>query len=231
MAEASTTLLQVCIERMNGGDASARDQLIYHTGERLRRLTRKMLQDFRRVKEWEDTDDVLQNTLMRLLKALRAVPPTSVAEFFRLAATQIRRELIDLARHYYGPQGPGARRADQAAESGPENTPRPAYEQSTDTYDPSRLAIWSEFHREVEALPEEERDVFDLLWYVDAGRSGNCPGSLRKNGAAPVAVGPPTVASGPKRSGRETVKSERLIAMTLDTRVLDLLERWEMLRK
>src|SRR5437764_1134251 len=28
-----------------------------------------------------------------------------------------------------------------------------------------RLAIWSEFHQRVDALPEEEREVFDLLWY------------------------------------------------------------------
>ena len=25
--------------------------------------------------------------------------------------------------------------------------------------------MWSEFHQQVERLPEEEREVFDLLWY------------------------------------------------------------------
>ena len=32
-------------------------------------------------------------------------------------------------------------------------------------YDPGRLAEWTGFHAQVEALPEEEREVFDLLFY------------------------------------------------------------------
>ncbi len=32
---------------------------------------------------------------------------------------------------------------------------------------PQRLAQWTEFHRQVESLPEVERDVFDLLWYAE----------------------------------------------------------------
>jgi DNA-directed RNA polymerase specialized sigma24 family protein len=31
-----------------------------------------------------------------------------------------------------------------------------------DTHEPSRLAVWTEFHGEVEKLPWEERLVFDL---------------------------------------------------------------------
>jgi len=31
--------------------------------------------------------------------------------------------------------------------------------------DPGRLALWSEFHEQAAALPEEEREVFDLIWY------------------------------------------------------------------
>jgi RNA polymerase sigma factor (sigma-70 family) len=30
---------------------------------------------------------------------------------------------------------------------------------------PDRLAAWTEFHEQVERLPEEEREVFSLLWY------------------------------------------------------------------
>jgi RNA polymerase sigma-70 factor (ECF subfamily) len=42
-----------------------------------------------------------------------------------------------------------------------------AAEQSDSTYEPTRLARWAEFHRQVEALPDEERDVFELLWYQE----------------------------------------------------------------
>jgi RNA polymerase sigma-70 factor (ECF subfamily) len=164
MAESSTTQLQAYLDRMNAGDSAARDELIRRACERLRRLTGKMLQDFRRLQRWEETDDVLQSAMVRLLQALRVVQPGSVAQFFRLAASAIRRELIDLARHYYGPQGPAAQHASNLGPGGPA-TDAPPYDRPESTYEPSRLARWTEFHRQVESLPEEERTVFDLLWY------------------------------------------------------------------
>src|SRR5262249_53491523 len=35
-----------------------------------------------------------------------------------------------------------------------------------DTGEPNSLVDWEGFHREVENLPEAERDVFDLVWYA-----------------------------------------------------------------
>src|SRR5262249_8460459 len=40
-----------------------------------------------------------------------------------------------------------------------------AWEPADESGDPTRLARWSEFHRKIETLPEEEREVFDLVWY------------------------------------------------------------------
>ena len=184
MADDSTSQLQSWIERMNKGDPAARDELFRHAGDRLRRLTRKMLRDFTRVKHWEDTDDVLQNALLRLLRALEAVPLGSAQAFFRLAATQIRRELLDLARRYSGPEGPGARHAANAQGDTAEASPRPLYEKATTTHDPHRLAAWSEFHAQIEALPDEEKEVFDLLWYQ---------GLTRTEAAAVLRVSEPTL--------------------------------------
>jgi RNA polymerase sigma-70 factor (ECF subfamily) len=165
MADASTSQLQVWINRMNAGEALARDELINRACERLRRLTRKMFHDFGRLKPWEEPEDVLQNAVLRLLRALQVAPPASVGEFFRLAAVQIRRELIDLARHYYGPEGPGPRQATPVEQDGSGSTPPPPFDKPCSTNEPSRLAMWSEFHAQVEALPQDERDVFYLLWY------------------------------------------------------------------
>jgi hypothetical protein len=67
-----------------------------------------MLRDFPGVHRWEETDDVLQNAQLRLNRALGAAQPPTVAELFRLAAAQVRRELIDLARHYSAACGLGA---------------------------------------------------------------------------------------------------------------------------
>jgi RNA polymerase sigma-70 factor (ECF subfamily) len=157
-----STQIQRCIDRLRAGDPRARDELLAHASARLTRLTRKMLRDFPGVHRWEETDDVLQNAVMRLCRALNTVQPDTVADFFRLAAVQIRRELIDLARRYSGARGLGAKLTSnsqagkgRATRSDPPDT----------THDPDRLARWTAFHREVEALPAEEREVFDLLWY------------------------------------------------------------------
>jgi RNA polymerase sigma-70 factor (ECF subfamily) len=166
MADFPTVHLQQCLDRLRTGDAAARKDLINCACDRLQRLTRKMLNDYRGVRRWEETGDVFQNAMLRLCRALDAVTPGSLREFYRLAACQIRRELIDLARHHYGPEGAGAHHASQAlappSDSG--NRP-PAYEQADLSAEPARLALWTEFHRQADALPEEEREVFDLLWY------------------------------------------------------------------
>src|SRR5438876_7927426 len=155
--------LQLWIDRMQAGDPSAREQLLGHACERLRRLTRKMLKDFGRVKRWELTDDVLQNALLRLWTALGKVTPRDARDFYALAALQIRRELIDLARRYYGPQGMAANQESHVANDSASSTP-PA-DVADSTLEPSRLAVWSEFHQRVDSLPDEEREVVDLLWY------------------------------------------------------------------
>ncbi|MFQ5732546.1 MAG: sigma factor-like helix-turn-helix DNA-binding protein, partial [Planctomycetaceae bacterium] len=83
--------------------------------------------------------------------------------FFRLAAVLIRRELLDLSRHYYGPLGPGAHHASRGPE---ESTNRsPAENAPAHTFDPVRLGGWEDFHRQVGELPDDEREVFELLWY------------------------------------------------------------------
>ena len=67
---------------------------------------------------WEQTDDVVQNALVRLRRALETTSPESVRSFVNLAAVQIRRELIDLARHYHGPNGMGAHHESQVMTNG-----------------------------------------------------------------------------------------------------------------
>ena len=70
-----------------------------------------MLRGYPGVRRWAETDDVFQSAVLRLLRAMREVRPSNTREFFGLAATQVRRELLDLARHYYGKQGLGANHA------------------------------------------------------------------------------------------------------------------------
>jgi DNA-directed RNA polymerase specialized sigma24 family protein len=108
MTTGHTTKLQQWLDLARRGDSDARNQIVNHTCERLRLLTQRMLRGFPAVKRWSETDDVLQNAMLRLHRSLSEVRPESPRQFYGLAATQIRRELIDLARHFNGPQGIGA---------------------------------------------------------------------------------------------------------------------------
>jgi RNA polymerase sigma factor (sigma-70 family) len=108
--------------RLKAGDASARASLIALAQERFVALARAMLRRYPHVRRWEETDDLLQAALVRLHRSLAEVQPDDVSHFDNLAAVQIRRELIDLARSYQGPEGhrpsrppgPGCRKSRQA---------------------------------------------------------------------------------------------------------------------
>jgi RNA polymerase sigma-70 factor (ECF subfamily) len=159
----SSLELERYLVRMNAGDLQARDELFRHVAGRLERLTRKMLRNYPGVRRWCETGDVLQNALARLLRALEAVRPATLREFFGLSAEQVRRELIDLARHYYDPQGAGAH---HASRPGPDEPGR-AQEPAERTHDPGALAAWADFHEQVRRLPGEQREVMDLLFYQE----------------------------------------------------------------
>jgi RNA polymerase sigma-70 factor (ECF subfamily) len=162
MSDDPTTQIQSWIEHLQAGNPSAARELINCACRRLELLTRKMLRAYPGVHRWEQTDDVVQNAAIRLYRTLQEVTPSSARAFFHLAAVSIRRELIDLARHYYGPEGAGAHHQSNGDVAG---SHPPPYETADASGDPSRLAAWGEFHRLIEGLPEEEREVFDLLWY------------------------------------------------------------------
>jgi RNA polymerase sigma-70 factor (ECF subfamily) len=150
------------VARLRGGDPAAREALLGAAGERLRQLAHRMLQGYPRVRRWEQTDDVLQNALLRLYRTLQEVAPPTAADFLRLASLSLRRELIDLSRHYYGPQGHGAHHATLGPDAAAAGRPEPP---ASPSGGPDRLAAWAEFHEKAGQLPDEERAVFDLIWY------------------------------------------------------------------
>ena len=151
------------LDRMRAGDTTARQRIVEHACGRLRGLARKMLRRYPRVHRWEETDDVFVEAITRLDRALETVQPESPRHFYYLAATQIRRVLIDLLRRYCGPEGLGSH-YDTAART-PDGEAQPRYEADDTTGEPSSLAQWTEFHEQVEGLPDVEREAFNLLWY------------------------------------------------------------------
>lgn len=157
-----------CLVRLQAGDDGARGRLLEICNARLRELSHRLLGKFAKVRRWDDTDDVAQNAALRLYRALADTVPDSPRGLMGLMATQIQRELIDLARKHSGPMsyavnhGTNVRRdrdgevfvVDEAADRGEvdeEEIP---------------LERWEQFHGAVEALPDEQREVFKLIWYL-----------------------------------------------------------------
>jgi RNA polymerase sigma factor (sigma-70 family) len=160
----STIVVQRLLDQLKSGNREASQQLLNVTMERLRLLVQTILTDRPAIKRWEDIDDVLQNSSVRLWRALEKHHPPTPLDYFRLAASVIRRELIDLSRRYFGPLGVAANQVKSWLPDGSKH-PQPIDNLSDGTNDPVKMGNWSEFHEYIERLPADEQLLFDLLWY------------------------------------------------------------------
>lgn len=156
----SDTQLQGLIDLAKTGEPKARSLLLDHACERLLKLTRKMFRGYPGLQRWEQTDDVFQNSLVRLHRALADVEVQSVRHFFNLAAIQIRRELLDLKKHHFGPEGRGS---NHHTDHQPSDDAGGSISSQAD--EPEDLSMWGEFHDRVERLSDEHREVVNLLFY------------------------------------------------------------------
>ncbi|MFO0870209.1 MAG: sigma-70 family RNA polymerase sigma factor [Pirellulales bacterium] len=162
--ESMAPQLREWLESLRSGEQAAEEHLVTYAQERFRALAHRMLRgDFARVGRFAETSDVLQGGLIRLWKALRSQVPDDLLSFRRLVALQLRRELIDLSRKHFGPQGIGANHHSAGAAS---DHPL-ADGAASATNDPQQLAQLTELHEMVERLPAKLKDVFDLRFYHD----------------------------------------------------------------
>lgn len=162
----ATNPIEVVLQRFaEDGDTSARDELIGLACDRMRAIAHRMLRTFPGVQRWEQTDDIVQNAAMRLYRALAEVTPRTARDFSGLAALQIRRELLDLAKKhvaiwsYAANHETNVRRVDgelawKIADAAAPNEPHDEIER------------WAKLHELAGALPEDERDLFHLAWYL-----------------------------------------------------------------
>jgi len=160
MSLGTDTELQNLIDVALKGDSSAQTALLDHACDRLLRLTRKMFHGYPNLRRWEQTDDIFQNAMVRLHRALANVRVESVRHFFNLAAVQVRRELLDLAKHHFGREGAGANHHTDGI---------PADDDGGSLQDrankPTDVSGWNEFHEHIEQLPETDQEIVNLLFY------------------------------------------------------------------
>ena len=181
MDESPTILkMESILDRMRKGDDAARDEMINVACHRLTNLSRKMFRDFPRLRQWEQTEDVSQNAAVRLRRALESITPGSPREFFGLASVQIRRVLLDMTRSVYGRKRSSGEGEDENAgparpqmrvggvkSSQPDSDTVSGVDAADQTHDPGKLSAWSEFHEQVEELPDDLREVVDMLFYQE----------------------------------------------------------------
>lgn len=157
-----TPHMEELLRGVRAGDARAKDELIRTVQSRLEVLAERMLRKFPNVSRWADSADVYQGSAMRLLRTLEKLTPADTREFMTLTAAHVRRELLDLARRFYGPEGVGANHdsvALDSSEAGGE------FERLATVAPMADLESWTQFHETVGELPDNERDVFNLAFY------------------------------------------------------------------
>jgi RNA polymerase sigma factor (sigma-70 family) len=156
-ADSAPSSLAELLHRHKAGDREASRAILAHCHDRFKQLTRQMLRRYPGVHNWEETSDVFHNVVVRLDSALREITFDTPANFLGLAAWHIRCELIDLSRL----RRPVLVSGPSDGDSGPD--PLGATPDSAD--DPYRLAVWEELHSRIAALSDDDRKLFDLIYY------------------------------------------------------------------
>jgi RNA polymerase sigma factor (sigma-70 family) len=166
VADDTSTDLQLLIDRLRRGDADARRELLQRAHDRLLRIAATIFrQDFPALHGRHDLESVVSEVWMRLVSALEKTQPETVDGFFGLVFLKVRQVLLDMAqnqRRLDARQGQGQSPAD-----GSGSDTLAGLDQADTTHDPGRLAVLTEFHEQIEKLPEDQRRIFELHYYGD----------------------------------------------------------------
>ena len=147
------------IQQLQPDNAESKQELLNHTASRLRLLATRMLNKFPSERDRQQSDDLCQDAALQLYEDLDKIEIESAQHFLRLAATKMRRVLVDTHRRYCGKDG---QRQRMPGIVGREQTP--IDEVSDTTPDPSANAELYELMQFVDELPDQQRTVIDLLF-------------------------------------------------------------------
>lgn len=166
------TPLEPLIAALTAENAAAREAarigLLTASMEHLRLVAHRMLGRFPVVRRWDQTDDIVQNAAIRLHRALATVVPNDARHWMALIATQVRRELLDLARRHGSPDSQAQQHETNVAQIGGRDVEKISLAETSDIDTLDSLASWTQLHDISAGLPDEDRELFDLVWYVGA---------------------------------------------------------------
>lgn len=139
------------------------ESVMLQVSDFLRTVCHNLLSGFPDVQRWDQTDDVFQAAALRLCRALKDTTPESKRHLENLAAVQVRRTLVDLGRKYASSLTMNTQRWT------PINTgihfEGLNHVRATTESDPTELIEWVELHEQIEHLPDDVKEVFQLIWY------------------------------------------------------------------
>jgi RNA polymerase sigma factor (sigma-70 family) len=164
VADDTSTDLQLLIDRLRRGDAGARRELLQRAHDRLLRIAATIFrQDFPALHGRHDLESVVSEVWMRLVGALEQTQPETVEGFFGLVFLKVRQVLLDMAQN----QRRLDARQGQAPAGQDGSEALAGLDRADTTHDPGRLAVLTEFHEQIEKLPEDQRRIFELHYYGD----------------------------------------------------------------
>lgn len=162
-------LLQSCLDRLAAGDASTMNELLNDlflvVQARLRKRARQVIRGFRLVRVTHDTNDLMQETSIKLMTSIKALKPESTRQFLGLVGKNMRWVLIDLHRQCSGPQSYEANRATNVFR-GSDGELQHHVDQVADAGDDPDLTRFERLHEAAERLDEADQELFHMRWFV-----------------------------------------------------------------
>lgn len=162
MDEASSGITTL-LGRWAQSNTAARDRVIELSFERLHYLCQSLVRQNPRITRWESVEDILQESIPRLIRSVESVQPENSIHFFRLSATVMRRVLLDMIRTHLGPQGFG-KNHDHAGFA-PDTETQYGLNAPCSNPRPDHMAEIAEMHLAIENLSDEHQSIFDLIYY------------------------------------------------------------------
>lgn len=159
------TALTELLTRLRQGDVAAREELADRMYARVVDLSRHILRTgSAHVQRWEQTEDLAHSAWFRIQRAIedKELQFESPSQLLRLAARHIRFEIIGMHRRY---KTRGSKHHTQAFNTDSNDASEANNFVANETADPQKAIAWAEFHEAVEQLPEEQKEIVELLWY------------------------------------------------------------------
>lgn len=159
-------LVRDALARLQRGDSAAKNDLFAIVERQFQRMARRLLhgsEQFAGVRQWEQTDDVVQELSVRMLRALDFKEIMSPRHFFKLAGRHLRWELKSLRDRYAAQKRPG-RMLETNSGPDPEGGPPVAGKRLADAEAPLPWEVlMSRYLDVVEGVDEADGEILDLV--------------------------------------------------------------------